>query len=795
MNSDTIKPNVQVLQKSVIELLRTINALMKRAAQELATEDHGTKYEVFQQEIMNESRKVAQLELTMAIVAPMKAGKSTIINAILGQELLPSRNAAMTSLPTEIVFNHTIAEPILKLSPAVLEVFELTFEVLKAKIGSASLGRVWETKSQYPHLMDLLKRIQASEDLPIKSETSGREAVLKTLTDLNDMVRLCNLFAPLSDPLQFLMDLPRLETPLVRSQTGKSMLGNLVLVDTPGPNEARADLELANVVSKQLNKSSMVLIVLDFTQLKTEAAEKVKQDVEKVINLRGKDNLYVLINKIDQRRKGDMNEEGVRDFVASELGLDSKDRVFEISARWALSASNFIQEIQDDPNCSVKEMKTGRSLAQEVFVTLDDDELEVALESVTTEKLYNHAQRLWKKSKFAPFLESAIDVLIAQVVPHCIRSALNMSRNCLIELRDDVTLRRSAIAQDAKKLKAEIQAIEADLVRLEACHHRSQKAITKIKQQLSQALETNLKVLKDMAQVSLETYFVQEEYQRSDLIKRADIKARKMLLKPLSEFDLFPNWISLRLKSQLEFKSAGVVVFASANIAEEFAELALTYAKRSVDILMQSTREESCKQIEQARQNAIDVLKWETEPIIVGARDRLNKSFNVNLELPTLILDSGTNVDFVQPRVKSHTKKVTEYKKIKNRPFWLLWLLEIERTVKINKEENYYTVSMQELINQFNQSIEKNIEHINQRLNEYLDADFQQKLEICFADLSAYLNNYQDSLKQAQKDQNLSLFKQNELIQGLDPFVQNSTRLIDKTEKILKQINKLKMLE
>ena len=38
----------------------------------------------------------------MTIIAPMKAGKSTIINSIIGQELLPSHSAAMTTLPTAI---------------------------------------------------------------------------------------------------------------------------------------------------------------------------------------------------------------------------------------------------------------------------------------------------------------------------------------------------------------------------------------------------------------------------------------------------------------------------------------------------------------------------------------------------------------------------------------------------------------------------------------------------------------------------------------------------------------------
>ncbi|WP_017316670.1 hypothetical protein [Mastigocladopsis repens] len=42
----------------------------------------------------------------------------------------------------------------------------------------------------------------------------------------------------------------------------------------------------------------------------------------------------MLINKVDQRREGDMSPEQVQQFVAAEFGIgdaDNKNRVFEIS--------------------------------------------------------------------------------------------------------------------------------------------------------------------------------------------------------------------------------------------------------------------------------------------------------------------------------------------------------------------------------------------------------------------------------------------------------------------------------
>ena len=179
------------------------------------------------------------------------------------------------------------------------------------------------------------------------------------------------------------------------------MLGNLVIVDTPGPNEAGENLRLSAVVEEQLRQSSIVLIVLDFTQLKTKAAEEVKKEVQKVIKLRGKENLYVLINKVDQRTESDLTPEQVKQFVAAEFGIGNagENRVFEIAARSAFCATNFMQEIEQHPNASIAEMKTARALAQQVFgIEWEDD-----LKEATPNQLKKKAEKLWKNQALHHF--------------------------------------------------------------------------------------------------------------------------------------------------------------------------------------------------------------------------------------------------------------------------------------------------------------------------------------------------------------------------------------------------------
>ena len=550
MNVNELRLNVEDLHLDVIDLLKEVSQFMARANNALTSENTDQKYAKFQQGVQEATENAENLELRMAIVAPMKAGKSTIINAIIGQDLLPSRNAAMTTLPTEIFFNAGLSEPILTLDDEVLSIFRETLNSLQGKINELGLEETLQIIAQYPHLNDLVQDIQSFGLLLLKLENQGQEKIHKfqgqekihkILTVLNDIIRLCNVLDPASDPLFKLRDVPRIETPFWRSQEGKQSdkLGNLVIVDTPGPNEAGENLRLSAVVAEQLEKSSIVLIVLDFTQLNNKAAEDVKKQVKPIIDILGKENLYVLVNKVDERRGGDMTPEEVKKFVASDLNLSDSsqaEQAFEISARRAFYATNFLSELKQNPEAQLTELMMTKSLAEEVLGI----DWEKDLENTTTEELEGKAQRLWNKSGFEPFLEQAINVLMESAAPRSMKSSLNLTRYCLLELRDDVKLRSSAIAQDEEQLRLGVGALEQDLHRIEECRNRL-KDVDEIRTSLERKLNQILEQLKKEAKVSIEDYFSQEEYKQSNVGKQIGRTIRNTLSTDLGRFDFFLN--------------------------------------------------------------------------------------------------------------------------------------------------------------------------------------------------------------------------------------------------------------
>ena len=91
---------------------------------QLADKVIGNENEEFSEGIetlKSEAEKMLRMQLTLPVIAPMKAGKSTLINAIAGVNILPSRNTAMTTLPTAIILGE-FDEPTLILHKDLLEI-------------------------------------------------------------------------------------------------------------------------------------------------------------------------------------------------------------------------------------------------------------------------------------------------------------------------------------------------------------------------------------------------------------------------------------------------------------------------------------------------------------------------------------------------------------------------------------------------------------------------------------------------------------------------------------------------
>ena len=789
--------NLDDLQQGVIGLLDEIKTLVQQTQENLSNDSSAEKYSQFQSQITEVSQNVTDLQLKMAIVAPMKAGKSTIINAIAGQELLPSCAVAMTTIPTEIVFDPNVNQPTLIISRDTLSVFRDIYLQVKQQIKQFGIESIRQKLSRYPHLLDLLQEIQDAKSLPFSAKITGCEAISEALNRLNHAIRVSAAIDPLQDPLAQFKDVPIIQTPFLGlgEQEQSKSIGSLSIIDTPGPNEAAGSIQLSAVVEEQLQRSSIVLIVLDYTQLNNEAAEAIKRQVKPVLDLIGKQNLYVLVNKIDCRRKGDMTSEQVKDYVLADLELSEANdsgRIFEVSAIRAFAATEFLLELKQRPGVQLLQMNSIESLAQQVFGIDWDEELE----DITVEILAQKAKKLWHKSGFAPFLNQAIAALMANAAPECLTAALNLSRYRLLELRDDLNLRSHAISQDREKLQQEVAALETDLNYLETCRTRLDD-IEKIKAELQQKLETILEQLKQEATVSVEDYFAEIEYEQGDLLKKADIKARDLLLTNVGDFELFPQWISKNLKSNLEYKTSGIITFTTKLEAEEFAEKAVVWSKQRLEALLSKVRDNTEIEIKQASQDLGDFLIKETKPIVDRAKTRIQNTFEIELDLPAPSIPTEEEIEVERQVVRTKTRLVEhgfEERVVKKRA-WYYWFGVIpfytqETVQKPYQRENYYTVSVPELVDKINASSEKFVNTAKEKIGIYLDEDLQQQVDLFFNKLDEYLGSYLSSLQQSQADHKLSLGQRETLANHLVRLVPKTTNYINRADNYLKQTEK-----
>ena len=251
--------------------------------------------------LRGELSKVGNLELVLAVAGTMKAGKSTTINAIVGTEVLPSRNVPMTALPTLIRHKPGQAEPVL-----VLDHIE-PLRKLAAKLrGNPGFGNLEEKH----HFRDLIAEL--SSGTAIQRRYEGAPNIYKCLKMVNDLVRIC---AELGEEFPFreydeVHELPVIEVEFFHLKGSNGSSGRFVLLDTPGPNESKQP-HLKKMMKDQLRKASAVIAVLDYTQLKSEADAQVQDEIKALANMMTR-RLYVMVNKFDERDRNSYDAEQVK---------------------------------------------------------------------------------------------------------------------------------------------------------------------------------------------------------------------------------------------------------------------------------------------------------------------------------------------------------------------------------------------------------------------------------------------------------------------------------------------------
>ena len=262
----------------------------------------------------------SDVDVCVPVVATMKAGKSTTLGVLLGLDVAPRRTHTMTTVATRYMLTDAVAEPELLINDAVASDYERMLAGVRAQLPDSEAQL-----APYPHLARFAARLDREPDL-LPEPRHGTRAVLDTLAFVNDFARVAMLVLPAKET-QVLADwVPEVLVPDARGPAPGTDGPRLrvTLVDTPGVGETMGRDLLPFIVTQALKKADGCLLVMDYTQLNSEATAAMAAQVAKQFGGRTEAAVWVTVNRIDQRRSGDdLDEAGVRGTVSRLLGSES----------------------------------------------------------------------------------------------------------------------------------------------------------------------------------------------------------------------------------------------------------------------------------------------------------------------------------------------------------------------------------------------------------------------------------------------------------------------------------------
>jgi ribosome biogenesis GTPase A len=463
--------------------------------------------------------KTENLEMVLAVVGTMKAGKSTTINAIVGREILPNRNRPMTALPTRIRHVNGRTSPVLRFKK---------YGPIQELV--ANLKKIQSTKvDEKINNDENLKKVFTSlrENQILHKEYKDEKEIFEFLAHLNDLVRLS---AALGVDFPFeqytsIEDFPLIEVEFFSLRDlDHSGIGRFTMLDTPGFNEHGQQEKLQPMVWEQLKKATAVLAVLDYTQLKSESEGVLREELENTAEV-AEGRMFALINKFDQKDRNSSDEKETKKYVAEHLLANTKikpEYIFLASSRNAYLAKK-AQLALSQPSGLVWHESQAKSWIED-FAELafgkrwqkqinDSDEVKEA------------AAELWEESMLDKLLKGVIQYGYISAAPMAIEAATAILTANAEKTKEFIDGRLQMLDSGDKELQAAISEVNAQIESLHALQKKSERDLHKRIQALNSQVEQGLAVASQDAHKVI-----------SEFLKKGIINTKKIIHRELEEY-------------------------------------------------------------------------------------------------------------------------------------------------------------------------------------------------------------------------------------------------------------------
>ncbi|RBV58430.1 dGTPase [Escherichia coli] len=416
------------------------------------------------EELEGEQIKTARREMVLAVVGTMNAGKSTTINAIVGQEILPNRNRPMTSVPTLIRHVPGKTEPVLHLEH--IQPVRNLLITLQEKLATPAGQQVAQTLQQTGDTRELLDIL--TDDGWLKNEYHGEEEIFTGLASLNDLVRLA---AAMGSEFPFdeyaeVQKLPVIDVEFSHLVGMDECQGTLTLLDTPGPNEA-GQPQMEVMMRDQLQKASAVLAVMDYTQMNSKADEEVRKELNAIADV-SVGRLFVLVNKFDEKDRNGDGADAVCQKVPAMLNSDvlPASRVYPGSSRQAYLANRALHELRKNGTLPVDEAWVD-DFVREAFGRMKKDyvckDSELATEGATD---------LWEGSLIDQLITEVILSSHSRAAALAVDSAAAKLMQNAENISEYLSLRHQGLMQSIQSLQAHITSLLEDIREIADCQEQ-----------------------------------------------------------------------------------------------------------------------------------------------------------------------------------------------------------------------------------------------------------------------------------------------------------------------------------
>jgi len=784
------KINIETLRNDAKRQIQLLKELLQKAQQkglidapakiedERATFDTKSLQEALQI-LDGESHKLDHLDMVLAVVGTMKAGKSTSINSIVGAEVLPNRNRPMTALPTLIRHTPGVLIPRL-IFEKVKPINDLLVALGKA-VRSANPKTMAELRGD-KDMADLLGQIQQKK--PFASKHNGEEKIFHFLKGLNDLVRLSsalNVKFPF-DAYASVNAMPVIEVEfshLSHLKETTATQGRLTLLDTPGPNEAGQD-HLKDMLKDQLKKASAVLAVLDYTQLKSEADADIRKKLMEISDT-AKGRMYALVNKFDQKDRNSDDAETVKRYVAqtlmeNELNEGSVFPVSSLRGYLASRARNEIKRNQKLPACESWVEDFG-NLA---LGTAWDEQS--AADVLLMQKA---ADGLWNKSGFALPLEKVIVEAYQNAALEALRSAASKLDSIAKDAGDFFKANAGALKKSAAALKKNIDNLHEDIANINHIEAVTKDKLDDSLEQMRINAEASAKKVQEEISQMLHAYFKEGKKIEVNNQEKATRKNNSKKNKETGAASIWGFPLSPKKKSDEDCKQdfdpkSPIIKFDEKTEAKDFKEK----IENSIRSAVFKTEEDFKKCI----QSGIDDFSRDLAKHRADSMEKIRKSVQNNLDdidititLPNIQdLSLGIPVsDILKDAIEEKSKSVTKHRR-KSGAWGTLcsWFNTDDwgwESYEVDKE--YYQVDIEKIKKSSNKGIEILFSSVNQTLEENVYPELQGSAKEFFEAFRKKVEHVRGDLMKNIQTHNLDKNKKDAILKDSEEMAREASGL------------------